>query len=120
MKSFIAAVVLFALVMALILANCLYVRKTTKEISALARDILKEGVSLEKCSLLKEQWNKRRKVIEFSISERKIERMNELIESLWSAQSLKNLPESERACYLIIDLCEELYRSESFSLEGIF
>lgn len=119
MRSFITAVILFAVILLGVISNSVYVQKTVSTLSRLTSDILSSNGDSTAVNELRLFWTNHKNILEFSINEGKTERMNDLIEALCSAQSSKNLPELNRICNLIVALCNELSQNERLSLYGI-
>ena len=120
MKALVASLILFAIVILCVTVNAVYVCKTVSEISKLAQSILKSSDDPAKINALKIHWSKHRDILELSINESRIEKMNDLIESLYAAHSAKNQPEIKKLCNLIIELCDELSQNEKISFSGLF
>ena len=119
MKSFVIAVILFALTLGCIIFNAIYDNQSLDKISELSRQvsICEEPDSLSK---LKEYWYESRNLLGFSIKETKLERMTELIETLWAAHQANNTAEIQKICILIQELCEETQQYEKISIYSIF
>ena len=119
MKSFIIAVILFALTLGCVILNAIYVNQSLDKISELSRQVslCEESDSLSK---LKEYWYESRNLLGFSIKETKLERMTELIEALWAARKANNIAETQKLCILIQELCEETREYERISIYSIF
>ncbi|MBP3369835.1 MAG: DUF4363 family protein [Clostridia bacterium] len=120
MKSFIAVLIILFVIIALVVANSLYVTNIFSRLSTLSESIIEsksEGAEAEKILSL---WQDSRHLLSFSIEADELERMNDLIESLHTASATKNLPEVFKCCRLISELSDELMSYECISLQSIF
>lgn len=120
MKSFIAALVLFFLILIGVLVNSLYVCSTGLHISEYAQLIESSDEKLPAFLSLKEYWENRRSILRLSVAEAKIERMNELVISLYAAIDTRNSSEIQKICSIMYELSEDISLYEKISLHSIF
>ena len=118
MKTFIGALCIFSILVALVLTNSFYVKNTLKNISELATELETSDSKKEKDDII-DIWNNNRTLLSLSIEADELERMNDLIQSLESADSTNNLAEFQKYCRLISELALELLGYEQISIEGI-
>ena len=116
MKSFIAVLVIFALLLVLIVSNAIYVRRIFSEISELASQV-EESDDIREIPNI---WSKSQRILSFSIEADEIERMNDLMESLRTSIAADNPYDISKYCRLIKELAEELIEYERISLDSIF
>ena len=116
MKSFIVALILFSLFLGGAMLNSFYIVHTSNEIISYADGI---RASLYAPSDIDLYWQKHRGFLALSVSESKIERMDELIISLFAADAEQNSYETERICRLIASLSKDISANERISLQGI-
>ena len=120
MRSFIAAVLLFSLTVGGVIFNALLVDSILSEICSLAEEISASPSPDRLISQLKDLWERSREPLGLSVKENKLERMSELIESLYTAHLSKNFAEIQKLCVLILQLCEEIKQYEKISVFSIF
>lgn len=120
MRSFVAAVLLFSLTIGCVIFNALYVNSKLDEIYSLTEEISASPSPDSLISRLKKLWESSREPLGFSIKENKIEKMSELIESLYAAHIAKNSAEFQKLCILIRQLCEEIKQYERISVYSVF
>ena len=119
MKSFAIAILLFVLLCAGIIINAFYVSSSCEKICDYAC-LIKEDNHSSALSELEKYWEDHRHCLGFTVSEAKIERMDELIISLSAAVSENNSFEAERICELIKGLSEDIAIYEQVSFYAIF
>ena len=115
MKSFIAAILLFFLTVGCIIFNSIYVCGALEELSQTATRVSSDSSASPQD--LKELWERYRSPLSFSVKESKLERMSELVESLYFAG---NSAETDKICILISQLCDEMRQYEKISIESLF
>ena len=118
MKSFIVSIILFAMLCCAITANSVYVSSSCEDMKLCAASVSSGNGSTP--SELEALWTSHRYLFSFSVSEAKIERMDELIASLIFAYSANDSREVARLCLLIEALCEDIAIYERITLESIF
>ena len=94
MKSFIISIIFFSLLILLIIANSIYIHKTTDKMLELSNSLSPDDVegANELCSL----WQRHRLIFSISIHDSQIERITELTENIKSAATLGNGTEFEK------------------------
>ena len=117
MKSLIIAVLLFAIFTVCVIINSFYILKSCSEISSYADGIIALKYTPDD---IERFWQNHRPFFGLSVSEAKIERMDELIISLFTARDQQNTYESERICRLIVALAEDISANERISFQGLF
>lgn len=120
MRAFIAALLLFILVLGGIVANSIYVLNATEGIIKHTQATEAAENKSAALSSLKNYWEKHQGILRLTVAEAKIEHMNELLASLASAIDTENSPEITRACTVIYELCEDISLYERISFHGIF
>ncbi len=115
MKSFIAAILLFFLTVGCIIFNSVYVCNALEDLSQAAKLIATDNSASTQD--LKELWERYRSPLSFSVKESKLERMSELVESLYFAS---NSAEADKLCILISELCDEIRQYEKISIQSLF
>lgn len=119
MKSFVIAVILFALTLGCVIFNAIYVNQSLEKISELSKKVAPCD-NPDALSELKEYWYRSRDLLGFSVKETKLERMTELIEALSAARQSNNIEEAQKICTLIQELCLETRQYERISIHSIF
>ena len=119
MKSFIFTLIIFSLLIALIATNSFFVRRTLNDVSALVSSLHTEFQD-EELKKLRDIWEKKRDLLSYSIENDELERMNDLIECLFSIDASESPEEFKKYCRLIEDLSDELSGYEQISLGSIF
>ncbi len=120
MRAFIAALVLFSLILGGIVVNSIYVCAATDGIAKYTRLTESAENKAEAFLTLKNYWKKHQRILRLTAAEAKIEHMNELMASLELAISTRNLPEISRVCTVIYELCDDISLYERISFQGIF
>ena len=120
MKSFITVVILFALLIALIIANSIFVRSVFSKISNISTSIIENEHQLNQVDRILSLWSKSQDLLILSIEADEIERMNDLMESLYSACLCDNEEDIKKYCRLIKSLSDELIEYEKISFHSIF
>ena len=119
MRSFIATVILFSLLVGSVAVNAIYVNSVCEKMENLANEL---KASTEKASLIAELrslWSKNSAYLNLSIRTDEIERMNDLIESLNASHNAQNDAEFQKYCILIAALAQEFSRYEGISFDSI-
>ncbi len=119
MRSFIISILLFIILTASIIINAVYISSGCKELCLYA-DSIRASQSPLVIKAIKEYWEDHRYFFGFTVSENKIERMDELIISLSAASDEKNYYEVLRICELIKGLCDDISIYETLSIQAIF
>lgn len=116
MKSFIIAILLFTIFISATVINSFYILGRCETISSYA-----DGIRLSHSTPheLNGYWQRHRTYFGLSVSEAKIERMDELIISLFAATDERNSYETVRICRLISALAKDICANERISLQGI-
>ncbi len=120
MRAFIAALLLFVLILSGIVVNSIYVCNVADSIIKYTRITEASKNSSADFEILENYWKKHQGILRLTVAEAKIERMNELMASLYSAINTKNLPEITRVCTVIYELCDDISIYERISFHGIF
>ena len=120
MKSLVAALILFSVLLGCIIFNGIYVRNTCNEISKLCQSLQSGEDKSSISSNILAIWKKSKPLLELSIRMSEIERMSDLIEGLHSSVILKNEAEIKKYCSLIIDHANDIAKQEGISLSSIF
>ena len=119
MRSLIATIILFSLLVGSVIINAIYVDSVCDKIK-ISADALKTSFQKEELlSELKSIWSKNKSYLNLSIRTNEIERMNDFIESLSASHNANNEAEFQKYCILISALAEEFSLYESVSLDSI-
>ncbi len=121
MRSFIAAIILFAVLTVALGINSFFVCRCLGRISQLAESCAsttagERGNYIEDMSAL---WEKRRPFLDMSILAGELERMDEFIAALAAAHDSGRDADIKRYCRLIQEHCAELARHEKISLQSL-
>ena len=119
MKSFIIAVLLFGLIVGYIAFNSVLVNKTLDQISNIANQISRGEDTESNIKRMYDIWRTSKDKLSVSIAEEKLERMSELIFSIYYTADDANQGERQRLCELIISLCDDISKHERISAYGI-
>ena len=120
MKSFVVAILLFTILVIFIAINSLYILDSCNAIAQYSDSIKNSDYYYTALNSLKLHWDKRRTFFGLTVPEAKIERMDELIISLFAATDQKNSHEVDRICDLLRALAEDISTYERISFSGIF
>ena len=115
MKSFIAATILFCLLIGIIIINSIYTKKIAEELEdkILALDF--ENEITDDIDSIQKYWKKKEKVIGISVGFKEIDKTSELIIALKVHYQYQNREEFEKAKLLLIDVIDEITRLEKLS-----
>jgi len=120
MRSFIATLLLFFLLVGSVVVNSIYVSSVCEKLENMA-NALKSSTQREPLiSQLKSIWHSNSSYLNLSIRTNEIERMNDLIESLAASHNAKNEAEFQKYCILISALASDFSNYEKFSFHSIF
>lgn len=119
MKSFIAVVIIFSVILTLVIANAFFVSSSLSRLSDLSFEMISDEEHKSNVKNIITAWQKSRYLLSFSIEADEIERMNDIIEALRTADQTNNSFEISKCCRLIIDLANELIEYEQISVESI-
>ena len=119
MRSFIAAILLFSIIIIGIAINSAYVRTVTDKLSRIAKELQDDPSNIKLSDEISSLWKKNMTALSLSVKEDRLERMNDLVEELHADQDAGSAHEIKRLCILIRVLCEEISKHERLSLEGI-
>ena len=120
MRSFISSLILFSLLLLVVTTNAIYVNNEYKEISELAKEIKSADNRDALVNDMVEKWDRASKLLSLSVRLSEVERMNDLIRSLWSSHKSQNEAELQKCCHLISELADELSGYEQVSFKSIF
>ena len=120
MRSFIATLVLFALLIGTVAINAIYVRSVCNKIESMAEELRSSSQRDTLIPKLKSTWYNNSPYLNLSIRTSEIERMGDLIESLAASYYAQNEAEFQKYCILISALADEFYQYEQISLDSIF
>ncbi len=119
MKSFVAVLIILFIIIALAIANALYVANVFSRLSELSKEVI-GGSGDDGVANILSLWQKNEALLSLSIEADELERMNDLIESLKLASEIDNTYELRKYCRLISELSDELMNYERLSLQSIF
>ena len=119
MKTLIASVILFALLIGTIIGNIFYIKYSTEAIRSYTEAISTDS-SPEEIEKLSDFWKKHKKLISLSVSYTELDDICDLIIKLESAYKTGNAAAIERNKELIFDELAGITRFEKISIENIF
>ncbi len=119
MKSLIAALILFAVIVGMIIANSFYVRGVCESMMELCAEIPNSTENKKEAEALETLWQKHHPFLDLSINANELELMNEFVAGLVASVNAKRPADIEKYCSLIIELCEEFKRHEGISLQSL-
>lgn len=120
MRSFIATLVLFALLIVAVTANAIYVISVCNKIESITQELKIPSQRESLISSLRSTWYNNSSYLNLSIQTNEIERMSDLIESLAAAHNAQNEAEFQKYCILIDSLANEFSRHEGISFGSVF
>lgn len=120
MKSFAVSVTLFVILLAVVIANSVFLCGVFDGMSEIAASLTWDLSSQSDLDKLISLWEDNRSIITYSIEEDEIDRMNELTQSLLDSFKSSDAAAFEKYRLLLIDLCDEFSRYEKLSLESLF
>ncbi len=119
MKSLIAALILFFVIVALIIANSFYVRNVCNSMTELCEVIQNSPEHQKEVELLGMLWQKHHPFLDLSINANELELMNEFVAGLVASANAERPADIKKYCTLITELCEEFKRHEGISLQSL-
>ena len=119
MRTLIASIILFAVLIAIIIGNIFYINYATSTIRQYTEAITPGGSS-EPVDALTDFWKTHKKYIALSVSYARLDSMCELIIKLENAHKTGNAAAIERNKELIFDDLDGITRFEKISIENIF
>lgn len=117
MKSVIFSTILFSLLIALLIANSIYIHKVCDEMLDIISSLTPTDV--EGAERLCSIWQKHSALFSISVHDTHIERVNELTEALKSAVAKNDGAEFKEYVSLLSQILKELKEIEEISFEGI-
>ena len=120
MKALWASVILFGLLLILVCWNAIYIHKSAEELRTLTSKLDEPSTRWDTLSRLDELWKSRRAIIGFSLGDKQLDRLSEMIDSLLWAYSVSDEAEFERYRILLTDAIDEIERAENLSVENLF
>lgn len=119
MKTLIASVILFALLVIIIIGNIFYIKRTTDKLRSYTEAITADSPASD-MERLSSFWKDNKKFIALSVSYTELDDICELIIRLESAHKTGNTDAIERNKELIFDELVGITRFEKISIENIF
>ena len=121
MKAWIAALVLFLALLALIVFNARYVRRVSAHICTTADALsFEDGQTAATLDGLEQYWKQHRPYMALSVSYRDLDHLCEALLSLRSAYDTQNASDFELYRRIVSDSADEIARLEKFSVENLF
>ena len=122
MKAFALTLVLFALMLAIIAANAVYVDKTVGGfIDNIQRlEVLVPDQRHSELQALLLQWNQQKNIIQGAVSHTKIDTVSDLLASLIIYEEYGNRQEYQKTALLLCNAFEELRLLEKLYVTNIF
>ncbi len=118
MKVFAFAVILFALMLAFITYNYIYVHKASDELTKLTMSLTQDDT--DGIAELTSLWEEKHPFISISTEETKEEDIEDLLSALSVYGESGNTDEFERTRALLVNAFRELAAFETFSIHDIF
>ena len=119
MKAFWASVILFAVLIACIWANAVYMQKTAQAMHSLSAKLNEPQQREATLAKLEEAWENSRTVFSLTVGYRELDRFDEILTQLRWAYESKNAAEFTRFHRLLEDAIDELIRTERFEIENL-
>ena len=119
MKTFIAALCAFAVLLGVIIGNCFYVKRTTEYMENALYALPAASEADAPLAALEEYWRVRHTEISFSVSFNEIHALDEHMTQLRAAADKGEDYEFELARALALKAVERIRRLERFSFECI-
>lgn len=119
MKSFVAAMILFSLLIVLIIGNACYVRHVSETLLH-SLDTLSLSDEPSALDALEEYWHRHRALTGLSVGTRELDRLNESLLLLRAAYDTQDASEFIRYQQTARQAAEDLSRLERFSPENLF
>ncbi len=121
MKAWIAALVLFLALLALIACNARYVHRVSEHIVSAADTLsFQDENTATILDELEQYWQRHRPYMALSISYRDLDHLGEALLSLRSAYDTQNASDFELYRRMVSDCAAEIARLEKFSVENLF
>lgn len=120
MKAFISSTLLFALLIAAIVCNALYVKNVSEHITLESEKIKKENYSPEFASDLEKYWLKHRSFVSLSVGHEELDLISQTIISLKACCETGNTADASVYVLILQDAVEEMGRHEEVSFENLF
>lgn len=120
MKAFIISAILFALLIALIFGNALYVKKVSDVIALKSKKIKEENYPHELAKDLEKYWLKHRSIVGLSVGHEELDLISQTIISLKACCESQSLSDANVYVSILQDAIEEIGRHEEISFENLF
>lgn len=118
MKTLKISLITFSALLALIIANCIYVQCVTKKLDSYISEIESEDFTSEDCAELidyySDYWKKNECILKFSVSNTIIYRAGDLISSMRSYHENGEEADFRTTLKLLRNLNREIRKPESF------
>ena len=113
------AALLLAAMIAAIIINCSFVKRTTDHILSSLTELSNSASSAE-LRKLAEYWDERRKIFAVSLSESELDRISSLFDDLIADSEGNDPNEYKKTMARLKRAIEDIRKFEEFSLENIF
>ena len=120
MKAFIISTLLFALLIAAIIGNAIYVNKVSKHIILESEKIKEENYPSSLANALEEYWLKHRSFVGLSVGHEELDLISQTIISLKACCNTGNIADATVYVLILQDAVEEMGRHEEVSFENLF
>lgn len=117
MKSFIVSLCAFALLLALIICNYIFINRTADELEQLLLEL--EPEAIQGHNALNAYWERHRILMGFSVPNTEMQNFQERLTALLHAGSFRDPAEFERCRALALGALADLRRLERFSMENL-
>ena len=119
MKTLIASIILFCILIAVIIVNVFYINQTVQELRTLTEEINLDSSDDEVKALI-DTWQKRKKYLALSVSYSSLDEICDLVIQIASAYKAGNTEALERNKELLFDELSGITRFEKISIENVF
>ena len=121
MKAWFFSLCLFLVLIGMIIANAIYVHRTSKHICSLLETLSFEGAATKNTlDELQRYWDQHRPFIALSIGYRDLDHVCETLISLRASYEVQSAPDFELYRQVAADAVRDLGRLERFSIENLF
>ena len=121
MKAWIASLCLFVILIAVIIANAIYIHRVAEHIrSEAAAFSFEDPQTAEQLERLSFYWEHHRPLVALSLGYRDLDHVCETMISLRAAYDARSASDFEIYRRLLLDTADEISRLERFSVENLF
>lgn len=119
MKTFYASLIVFFLLIALIVCNGVYVKRTTAALEALLSEISQMPSSAESLQAIEEKWQSSKKILSLSVAFEELRELDAQLLSMRAAVSTGAAADFERARLLAMEALIRMREPEELSMDNL-